>query len=230
MNATTPISISQGMAQLLQQLHELTLPANATEAQVQVHRAQVDRLSVLIGGMRMLSQQLAAEKAKQDADERALAQRLPHPAEVLCHLAARMPADFSVDQLLQRYNTYAAAVDKVLPPEDPPAPAAPQPAPAPTPAPAPSLPPPPAAPSLLPNPMPPLEPRPPGGLTYSLAWYLDQVTPELRRLDWQTLNPSAAQQHWLMYGRPEGRKWRPDAPAPFWGPREEDRPPEANPQ
>jgi hypothetical protein len=239
---TTPPRIplmSVDIAQLLDQLNALKLPAAPTDAQLQHHRAQVDRISVLIGGLRMLSQQLVSEKAQLDAQ----AQRLPHPGEVLCHLAARMPADFTTAQLVARYRTYAEAVEQVLPPEtaevpeapeapEAPAPALPPAAPAVPPAPpAPPAPPtPPAAPHagpLLPDPLPPLEARAPSQLTYSLAWYLAQVTPEMQRHGWVDITPAGAQRHWQAHGQPQGRKWRPDAPAPFWGPKAEDAPPGA---
>ncbi len=55
-------------------------------------------------------------------------------------------------------------------------------------------------------------------------WYLAQLTPEFIQYGWP-LTLESAYRHWREWGRAQGRKWAPDAPAPAWGPAWAERPP-----
>ncbi len=56
------------------------------------------------------------------------------------------------------------------------------------------------------------------------AWYLARLTPEFVQYGWP-LTLESAYRHWREWGRRQGRKWAPDAPAPAWGPEASAAPP-----
>lgn len=55
------------------------------------------------------------------------------------------------------------------------------------------------------------------------VWYLAQLAEEFKAHK-QPATLVFARQHWAKFGRPQGRKWAPDAPAPAWGPLAKDAP------
>jgi hypothetical protein len=219
-----PAAAAGIIAQLLGALAGMQLPADASAQAVSRADHEVHRISGGVGAALALA--TAHALAAQAANPGAELYQTP-PAAQLLHLAAGSDSTDPA-HLVARYQALQAAAQMlgIALQLGQAAGASPQPGPV-LPMPAPPVPPAPVADPhahLLPAPLPPLEAAAPEMLTYSLDWYFAHIQPEMQRHRWPDISPAGAQLHWQVHGRGQGRKWRADAPAPTWGPREENAP------